>query len=277
MADQDDITVYIEGHAGHRGNALAHALVKKLELVLSALAKAERRYLDKQNRQTDYEVVGAGKKNPTHFTLRPVPRYANYDPIPAFNWTVEQLERVAIGKPVDERVDSALALTLASLAEKNREDDYSKLWLKTNGTEILLDEKFQAHSLVLAAEKREIERPLKWFEGVSIGSVVGDLNEVSDIEGNHSFVIVPPAGASRIDCVFPDNKKENMREYLFRTVRVHGLLHYDEESPFPKFIEMETIEPLSDFEEPPHLLDLRGVFKGVERGRSRLGELLDGV
>lgn len=277
MAERDDITIYIEGHAGHRGNALAHALVAKLELVLKALTKAERNFLDKDKRQTDYEVVGAGKVNPTHFTLRPVPRFANYDPTPAFLWTVEQFERVAEGKPVDQRVDSALALTLANLAEKSREDDYSKLWLKANGTQIPLDEKFQARSLVIAAEKRELERPTQWFEGVSVGSVVGDLNEVSDVEGNHSFVIVPPAGAKRIDCVFPEDQREKMGEYLFRTVRVHGLVHYDQESPFPTLIEMESIEPVSEIEEPPHLLDLRGIFKGVSRNGNGLSELLDGV
>lgn len=62
MADHDDITFHIEGHAGHRGNALAHALVAKLRLLLSALARAERQYLEKGQRQTDYEVIGLGKK-----------------------------------------------------------------------------------------------------------------------------------------------------------------------------------------------------------------------
>ena len=277
MAERDDITIYIEGHAGHRGNALAHALVAKLELVLKALAKAERNFLDKDKRQTDYEVIGTGKVNPTHFTLRPVQRYANYDPIPAFNWTVDQLDRVKEGKQVDDRVDSGLALILADLAKKSRPDDYSKLWIKANGREIYLDEKFQANSLVIAAEKRAIERPTKWFEGVSVGSVVGDLNEVSDVEGNHSFVIVPPVGVPRIDCIFPEDQKEKMGEYLFQTVRVNGLVHYDQESPFPTLIEMQSIELVNDTEEPPHLLDLRGVFKGMARDGHVLSELLDGV
>lgn len=273
----DDLTLHIEGHPGHRGNALAHALSAKLRQLLSALGQAERRFAGRPYRMTDYEISGAGKTNPTHLTLHPVPRIAQYDPLPAFEWTMDQFERVASGRPVDDRVDAALARTLAEIAEKKREGDYKRLWISVNGLTVPLDDEFRAHSEALAARKFEIEKPPRWFQGVAYGSVTGDLRQVADIEGEHQFVILPPVGAQRITCTFPEEKREKMREFLFRTVRVVGRLKYAESSPFPIEVEMEDIEPVSEFENPPHLLDLRGLFKGRRQSRDDLSGLLHGL
>lgn len=272
-----DLTLHIEGHPGHRGNALAHALVDKLRKLLSALAQAERQYLAVSARQTEYEIVSAGKVNPTHLTFHPVPKKMTYDPIPAFDWTIEQFERVAAGEDIDDRLDATFARTLAELAEKKRDDDYSKLWLTDGHKTIDLDARFKARSELIAAKKNELEKPTEWFEGVSIGTVVGDLRQVADIEGEHQFVIIPPVGADRITCTFPEEKRELMRTYLFRTVRVYGRLRYAKDSPFPSRVEMDDIEAASQFEEPPHLLDLRGLFKGVDRSNDDLEHLANGV
>ncbi|HXI08388.1 MAG: hypothetical protein ACRC1G_21760 [Bradyrhizobium sp.] len=271
-----DITLHIEGHPGHRGNVLAHALVDKLRKLLSALAQAERTYLDAAQRQTEYEIVNAEKVNPTNLTFHPVPKRATYDPLPAFEWTLEQLERVETGGEIDERLDSSFAQTLAELAEKKREDDYSRLWISDGHRTINLDARFKARSEAIAAKKIEIETPPQWFEGASLGTVVGDLRQVADIEGEHQFVIIPPIGAERITCTFPEAKRELMRKFLFKTVRVFGRLTYTKDSPFPVRVAMDDIEAASEFENPPHLLDLRGLFKGIERSNDDL-EHLNGV
>lgn len=134
----------------------------------------------------------------------------------------------------------------------------------------------KARSEMIAAKKNEVETPPEWFEGASLGTIVGDLRQVADIEGEHQFVIIPPIGADRITCTFPEGKRELMRMFLFKTVRVFGRLNYTKSSPFPVRVEMEDIEAASEFEEPPHLLDLRGLFKGIERSNDNL-ELLNGV
>ncbi len=261
MADHD-ITLHIEGHPGHRGNALAHALVTKLRRLLSALGQAERSYTDRAARQTDYEVIGLGKTNPTHVTLHPVPRVPSYDPIPAFNWTFEQFQRIGSGLPVDDRVDATLAKTLAEIAEKQREDDYSKLWLTVNGEKLTLDEGYMAKSQALATRRIEDHYAPQWFRGTSYGSIVGDLRQVADIEGEHQFVILPPIGAERIACTFPEDMREQMGQYLFKTVRVIGKLRYQQDFPYPVEVDMENIELVTQMDRPPHLLELRGIFKG---------------
>src|SRR6202034_1740632 len=101
-------------------------------------------------RQTEYEIVNAEKVNPTNFTFHPVPKRATYDPIPAFNWTMEQLEKIEAGEDIDERLDAAFMQTVAELAERKREDDYSRLWLTDGRRTINLDAKFKAHSELIA-------------------------------------------------------------------------------------------------------------------------------
>jgi hypothetical protein len=272
-----DLTLHMEGHPGHRGNVLAHALVAKLQRILSALGQAERKFIDHAQRHTDYEISEASKTNPTRMTLHPVGRRASYDPLPALNWTLEQISRIAEGRPTDERVDATLAGTLAEIAEKRREDDYARLWISGNGITVTLDETFKARCQVLVTHRRDVEKAPGWFEGVSYGSVVGDLLQVADIEGEHQFVIVPPAGADRIKCTFPESKRETMRDYLWKTVRVVGRLTYTAKSPFPVHVDMDDIQYVSDVDTPPHLLELRGLFKGVRRGRHDLERLLDGL
>jgi hypothetical protein len=271
-----DLTLHMEGHPGHRGNVLAHALVDKLRKLLSALAQAERKYLDVAQRQTEYEVVNAEKVNPTNLTFHPVSKRATYDPVPAFDWTLEQLEKIEAGDDIDDRLDASFARTLAELAERKRDDDYSRLWITDGHKTITLDAKFKARSELIAAKRTEQEKTPEWFEGASLGAIVGDLRQVADIEGEHQFVIIPPVGSDRITCTFPESKRELMRKYLFKTVRVFGLLRYTKNSPFPVQVEMEDIEPATPFEPAPHLLDLRGLFKGVERSNDDLEHLNGG-
>ncbi|MGH9864823.1 MAG: hypothetical protein ACRD4H_05340 [Candidatus Acidiferrales bacterium] len=274
---EHDLPIHFEGHPGRRGNVLADALVAKLRHFVSVLGQADRRFSGQPQRQTDYEVSGASKTNPTQITLHPVPRQPNYNPIPAFSWAIDQIDRIASGKDVDDRIDATFAETLAIIAKKKKEDDYTRLWITRNGLSVTFDEEFRIRSEAIAIQQRESQRPQRWFQGIAYGSVVGDLRQVADIEGEHQFVIVPPIGAEKIECTFPHDKRDKMREFLWRTVRVIGKLTYLENSPFPIHIEMEDIEPASEIGTPLHLLDLRGLFKGRHRSRRGLERLLNGL
>lgn len=275
--EKRDFTIHIDGHPGHRGNVLAHAFVKKVGKILTALAQAERRYSGRTHRQTDYEIVDASKVNPTNMTLRPVSKAMNYDPLPAFEWTFEQIERIALGGDVDKRIDEELASTLADVAKKDREDEYGRLWITREHGEIRFDEAFLFRSSLLAQSRRIETKPSRWFEGTSLGTVTGDLREVADLEGERRFILIPPVGPDQIECVFPEEKREQMRLYLFRTVRVNGKIHYRESSPFPALVEMESIEAVSTDTKPKHLLDMRGLFKGRERYKDNLEAFLNGL
>lgn len=271
-----DLKFFIEGHPGHRGNVLAHILHEKLGKLISALSQFDRKYADAKQRRTDYEIVDARKYNPTTLTLHPVAKVARYDVLPALNWAFTELEAVALGSDVDTRLDATLAQTLADLSEKGNELDYNRMWLERSGKVVDLNEVFRMNSLIIAARRREIEKPTAWRSGASYGSVVGYLSQVGDLDGETKLVILPKIGPDRVDCAIKDDDRETVKSYLWTTVRVHGLLHYTDKSPFPFRVDMERIEAVRPPISGKHLLDMRGIFKGKERSLMNLDSVING-
>lgn len=271
----NDLTLHVDGHPGHRGNVLAHALLDKLDRLLSALSQAERQFHDIPRRKTDYEIVAAAKVNPTQMTFRPVPKVAHYDPIPAYDWSLDQFDRIATDRAVDARVDASLAETLVELAHKKREDECGRAWITRNGWRLDLDDAFKARSQKVAAQRRRAAQIGPWYTGQALGSVVGELRQVGDADGENQIVIFPPVGAERIECTFDSSLRDAMKRYLWHTVRVTGILKYQEDSAFPVQVVVKDVTPMEGHGEGRHLMDLRGLFRGRERDPDDWGSSLD--
>ena len=185
-------TVHVNGHPGHRGNVLAHAFLDRLKAVLDALGQAERNYLSLVKRQTDYEIADVTKRNPTEMTLSPVPMTVGYDPIPAFNWSFEQLENVARGEPVDEKVDENLLIRFARIVPKENQTGTTGLWITYGDKRVDLNIEFKQRAEALASLLKITERRPEWMVGKSVGSVTGELLQVDDFDERHQFAIQPP-------------------------------------------------------------------------------------
>lgn len=270
-------TVHINGHPGHHGNVLAFAFLDRVKALLDALALAERNFLGVPFRQTDYEITDVEKVNPTQITLHPVPTAKNYDPIIALDWSFSQIERIAKGEPVDEKVDERLATALAKVVPKEHSEGATAVWISLADVKLKFDAEFKFRSEAVAALRRATTRKDAWVTTKSNGSVVGELLQVDDMDGKSEFAIQPAIGPNRIICAFSDEQREQMRQYLFRTVRVSGLLCYEKTSPFPSRVEMHHIEAVKPLGEGKHLLDMQGSFKGRERIKDEAGEAFNGL
>jgi hypothetical protein len=260
QAEDRNFAVYMEGHEGHRGNVLAHAWIAKVGSLLAVLARLERQYLGASKKKTEFEVTATEKRNPTIISLKPVPSVTSYDPLPAFRWSIEQLENVATGRDIDERVDAETADMMVGLGKPPREDAYRRFWINGYADPVEFNADFAARAQQVAIRRRAAMAEPAWFEGVSHGSVVGELRALDDLHGERRFVIVPPVGPTQIECRFPEHMRSNIGGYAFKPVRVTGLLHYRAESPFPLRVDMELIEELRA--PSRHLLDLEGLFEG---------------
>ena len=260
-------TVYLEGHEGHQGNVLLHSFLLKVQRLTIVLNKLERAYIEKDNRQTDFEIIDADKVNPTSLTLKPVPKVKSYDPTPAFQWSIKQIDLVSKGQEPDDRVNRDIADELVKLATKDSEYGYKKFWVNGYAEAVEFDKDFLIHALKLSQNRAKQETPLKWHTGVSHGSVVGELKAIDDIEGGREFVIIPPSGADAIKCIFPDNMRDEMRKFLFKIVTVKGNLHYTEKSAFPAWVDADLNGIEIYPQRPPRkkLSDMRGIFKDRER------------
>jgi hypothetical protein len=274
-----DFTVYLEGHEGHRGNVLLHAFISKVHRIELVLNKLERAFIAVGTRRTEFEIVGADKRNPTTLTLKPVPRIKAYNPTPAFQWGMRQIATVARGEMPDARVNADIANDLVKLATPEGDDGFKAFWINGHSEQVRFDEEFLAHATRVAKQRTREEAPRdRWHTGASIGSIVGELRAVDDIEGERQFVIVPPAGADAITCTFPEAMRAEIGNYLFKLVRVTGILHYGDASPFPFKVEAREsgIENYPPRIRRRSLSELRGVFAGKERLRPDWDSLLNG-
>lgn len=259
----DHLQIFLEGEAGHNGNVLATTLLVKLNKLLNFFHRMERLNTGAASRRTEFEVTRAEKYNPTVLALKPVPKVAGYNPVPAFDWTISQLQAVAAGRETDQRVDSAALQALVEIAANPKDGAYGKFWIESGSANITMDDSFAARALAAAARVRALQGDPRWHVGVSFGEVTGGLRAVLDERGEQEFVIHPAVGADRIVCKFTAEQRALMNNYLFRVVTVAGKLHYGEDSPHPKFVEMHSIREKSP--SPTHLLDLRGLFSGLEK------------
>lgn len=275
---QDRFTVYLDGQDGHRGNVLLRSFLLKVHRLERVLGKLERAYLGAGKRRTDFEIIDAEKVNPTSLTLKAVPHVLNYNPAPAFQWSMKQIRAVGDGQEPDSRVTMDIADDLMKLAERDSSDGYKSFWINGFAERVTFDEVFLANAVRLLAERKRQETPpeLSWHDGASLGSIVGELKKLDDFENDKEFVIVPPAGRPVI-CRFPDSMMREMGQYWSKIVRVTGILHYKPDSPFPAYVDVSEggVEPYK--QQPKRTLDqLRGVFEGRERPNPDWDDLQNG-
>ena len=272
-----DFTVYLEGHEGHRGNVLVHSFLSKVHRLTLVLNKMERAFIDSGVRQTDFEITAADKRNPTTLTLKPVSRVKSYDPEPAFHWSIGQIAAVARGEKPDERIRGDIARDLVKLATKDSEDGYEAFWINGHTEAVRFDQSFLDKALSIVEEISKAETPPRWHIGASLGSIVGQLKAVDDIDDKSEFVIVPPTGAEAITCIFPSSMRDEMDRYLFQTVRVEGVLHYGEDSPFPFRVDTKPngIALYPSQLKRSSLEEMRGMFSGQAPDGIDLTDLLN--
>lgn len=269
-------TVYLEGHEGHQGNVLLHAFLGKVHKLAIVLNKLERAYIDSGTRQTDFEIIDADKKNPTTLTLKPIPKVKAYDPTPAFKWSIEQINTVAKGGEPDARVRGDVADDLVKLATKESEYGYKAFWINGYAEAVRFDEDFLINALRFSKKRNTQEADTVWRTGVAHGSVIGELKYIDDLEGDRKFIILPPTGAESILCTFPENTHENMRQFLFKTVKVTGNLHYVKTSPFPQKVDADDngIEVYPARTAKRKLSEMRGMFAGRDKNNINWDDFL---
>lgn len=258
-----EMEVLFEGEQGHQGNVLATAFVAKFQRLLNVLHRLERLHNGARSRQTEYEIVEAKKYNPTVLALKPVPKTRGYSPTEAFDWSIDQFNAVSNEREIDARIDAAVLIEIAEIAAPPKDGSYRRFWVRSGTVSVQFDETLSRKAQHAANRIQKATAPTVWYEGVAQGEIVGDLRAVLDENGEQEFVIHPAVGPERIVCRFPDEMRDEMRNYLFKMVRVEGRLHYKKESPHPVLVEMVGIYATPT--QPETLLDLRGLFHGMDR------------
>ncbi len=263
-ASHPGFTVYLEGDDGHQGNVLAHTFTSRIHKLILVFNKLERVHEAAGTKKTDFEIVDAEKRNPTTLTLKPVPRVIKYSPKKALDWSLEQLERIDDGEEPDDRIDSGLLRDIAELAAESKDGGHKKFWINGHADPIHFDEDFYVKALTVARKRSLSESPTVWHSGKSVGEVIGVLRRIDDLDVDNEVVIVPKTGAETIRCTFPDSMRDEMGKFWSRTVKVTGVLTYEEFSPHPQKVKIKEggVEIYPATPSVSSFRDLRGIFSG---------------
>jgi hypothetical protein len=127
----------------------------------------------------------------------------------------------------------------------------------------------------LAKQRVKETPPSDWYSGIALGSVTGELKAIDNPDGDNEFVIIPPAGPDKIFCVFPENLKDEVSEYLSKTVRIEGRLNYKDTSPFPELVSVEKISLYLKKPAKKTFREMRGIFSDYEKPNIDWNELLN--
>ena len=274
----DRFTVYLEGHEGHQGNVLAHTYVKRISRLINVFGSMERVYEGSNSRKTDFEIIAADKRNPTTLTLKPVPKVKNYIPFSAMEWGLTQLEIIESGEEPDNRIRSGLLRDIAEMSAESTDMGHKKFWINGHTNPINFNESFQAKALNWALKRELEDTPKAWHEGKSMGEIIGRLEKVDDYSADNEVIIVLPTVPEGVKCTFPDSMKTTIGAFLFKTVKISGLLHYRKTSPHPFKVDIKEngVEIYRTYNEPTSIRSLEGIFKGKVRKETDWGELLIG-
>lgn len=93
------------------------------------------------------------------------------------------------------------------------------------------------------------------------GFVTGRLEKINVHERNE-FVLFPPIQGYSIACRFGEGLLGQVRDAIKQTVTVNGKMHYAPDSPFPRLVDVRTMEIHPSDGQLPTLSELRGIGVG---------------
>jgi hypothetical protein len=258
------ITFVIEGVDERNGNVTAETFLSKLRQFVTTLYSFERAFARRDQRLIDLEVVSLSRESPAQVKFKVRSRAVGYDAEPAIRWTFQQFEKIQRSEPVDESIPQKAIDNVIELAEHRTKKaaDFKTLRVEYEESKVAFDTLLGAKALTLRETRRSEEKAI-WNPGYSRGSLFGELRGVMDFDGERRFYIRPPSGVAQIQCIFPEEMRQQMNEHLFEAVRVVGVLRYDGTSPFPYLMEAERLEGVPQ-DAGSHFSELRGIFRGLE-------------
>lgn len=104
---------------------------------------------------------------------------------------------------------------------------------------------------------RVFERAQVDEEIAAVGWFSGSVDALN-VHGDHYFYLYPPAGPTRIKCIFNPALLDQVKSAVKQYTTVYGLVEYTESSPFPTRIVVDRLEAHPDEGDLPTLTQLWG-------------------
>ncbi len=245
MADDDRITLIIEGLPEDNGQVRLGAFMNQLQKLNATITKLDREVNDGKQ-ATVYRIAELSYKSPIRVVLEP-------QALPKFPYAghaiVEGLVRVTHALENDDDlsgVDADLLEDIRGLAKPVGKS-------VANVTLLFNDHRFDLTPKILS----KVDIALATEEECS-GYIEGKLEQINLHDGANVFYIYPEIGPRKISCHFPATLYDDAVSAVGRRVEVYGLFQYRSGATFPHQVSVTSIEAIPPESDLPDWEDVRG-------------------
>jgi hypothetical protein len=245
MADDDKITLIIEGLPEDDGQVRLGAFMSALQNLSATITKLDRE-ANEDKQATQYRIAQLSYKSPVRVVLEPhaLPKrpYTGQAIVQSFTRVAEAIEHATDLSGLD----ADLLEDIRGLARPVGKS-------VANVTLLFNDHRFDLTERVAA----KVETALAVDEECE-GAVEGMLEQINLHHGANVFYIYPEIGPRKVTCHFPARLYDEAVSAVGRRVEVFGTLHYRSGATFPHQVAVRQIEAFPPESELPTWDDLRG-------------------
>lgn len=245
MADDDRITLIIEGLPEDNGRVRLGAFMNQLQHLNATMAKLDREANDGKA-ATIYKIAELSYKSPIRVVLEPqaIPKqpYVGHTIIESLGRVTRALEN---GADLSE-LDADLLEDIRALARPVGK-------AVANVTLLFNDHRFDLTAKIAA----KVDDALAVDEECE-GAIEGRLEQINLHGGANVFHIYPETGPRKLTCHFPTRLYDDAVAAVGKRAEVYGTLRYRSGANFPHQIAVNGIEVVPPESELPDWEDLRG-------------------
>lgn len=266
MADDDRITLIIEGLPEDEGQVRFSVFMSQLQRLSATLTKLDREANDGKQ-ATQYRIAELSYKSPVRIAIEPhtLPKqpYVGHAIVESLGRVTHALEN---GEDLSS-LDADLLEDIRGLA-KPVGRTVANVTLLFNSHRFDLTEKVASKVETALAVDEECD-----------GAVEGMLEQINLHDGANIFHIYPEIGPPKVTCHFPSKLLDDAVSSVGRKVEVYGVLHYRSGATFPHQVQVTQIEAFPPDSELPDWDDVRGMAPeatGELSSEAFIRELRDG-
>jgi hypothetical protein len=252
-------TIVLKGSPEDGGKLRLEDFLVGVKVITDALKDAEKRLTGRDKSLIKYKIVHLSQHSPATITVEPIEEDVEVeekglDPKEVINTVLSELILIKGKKAVPQNLDYH---SMQKYAEINslRKRHITSLTIKNGHQKISIDEKF-GKNIIAAIGEDEYEE----------GSLTGKLEVVNAHSGKNKFYIFPLLGASKVQCIFPPELKDTVKDALYERVEVEGLLRYKSWDKFPYAVDVKKIEKYPTDEMLSRFSDLVGIAPNATSG-----------
>ncbi|XSG82336.1 MAG: hypothetical protein ACPW61_00715 [Methyloligella sp. ZOD6] len=255
MAEEDRITLVIEGFPEDDGRVRLAAFMSQIQNLNATVAKLDREAHDGKS-ASYFQIAELSFSSPVRISVEP---HALAKRPYVGSAIVESLERITTALDLDADLsgfDADLLEDIRALARPVGKSVKSAA-LVFNGESFDLTERVTARVDEALAVDDECE-----------GALEGRLEQINLHHGANVFHIYPDVGPKKVSCHFPAKLYDEAVSAVGRRAEIFGTLHYRSGANFPHKISVASIEAYPPDDELPDWEDLRGRAPNATEGLS---------